>query len=91
MPFATILDLPPELLAEITALVAVSTQDLRRLRCVNKAFHSHATPGAFKKIRVHTTDKTARGFFRLLYSPDIVKHIQAITLVEDMSHASGSG
>ncbi|KAH9983061.1 hypothetical protein BJV74DRAFT_54486 [Russula compacta] len=82
MPFATILDLPRELLGEITDLVAVSAQDLHRLRRVSRAFHSVATRRAFKEIRVYATYKSTRGFMLLMSSPSVTTHIQAIELSE---------
>ena len=83
MPFASMLDLPAELLAEITDFVAASRQDLRQLRCVNRTFHDLATPGVFKNLTVYTTVTNARGFLDLLDSPIVANHIQDITLVEN--------
>ena len=83
MPFASVLDLPAELVHEI--LVGVSRQDLPQLRCVNRAFHDFLTPGIFKDLTVHTTETSARGFLNLLDSPAVANHIQSITLVEDSS------
>ena len=88
MPFASMMDLPAELLAEITDLVALSRQDLLQLRCVNRAFHDLATPDIFKNLTVHTTDTSARGFLNLVGSPVIASHIQDITLVEGSSPVS---
>ena len=90
MPLIRILDLPTELLAEITSLVEPEIWDLRQLRCVNKIFHSLATPWAFKNLTVYTTNTSAKGFVNLLDSPNVADHIQGITLVEHLV-ALGSG
>ncbi|KAI0246554.1 hypothetical protein BJV78DRAFT_145335 [Lactifluus subvellereus] len=83
MSLAGMVDLPLELLIEITSFVAVSTQDVRQLRCVDKTFHRVATPVAFKTTIIHTTDKSTRGFLNLLNSSNIVNHVRDITLVEE--------
>ena len=90
MPLVSLLDLPTELLAEITNLVAAPMRDLRQLRCVNKIFHSLATPRTFKNLTVYTTDASAKGFVNLLDSPNVADHIQGVTLFELVSIASGT-
>jgi hypothetical protein len=85
MPLTGIVDLPLELLIEITSFVSVSIQDVLQLRCVDKAFYRVATPVAFKSIIIHTTDKSTRGSLNLLNASNIVNHVRDITLVEDPS------
>ncbi|KAH9029518.1 hypothetical protein EDB85DRAFT_1523512 [Lactarius pseudohatsudake] len=83
MPFAGILPLPIELLEEIMDYVATSPQEILTLRRVSKTFCSLVTPTAFRKIVIHTTDKSTQGFLELLASADVPKHIRVIQIIED--------
>ncbi|KAH9031402.1 hypothetical protein EDB83DRAFT_1843235 [Lactarius deliciosus] len=81
MSFAGILPLPIEILEEI--LEATSPQEIFALRRVSKTFCSLVTPTAFRKIVIHTTDKSTQGFLELLASADVAKHVRAIQIIED--------
>ncbi|KAH9071419.1 hypothetical protein EDB83DRAFT_2574466 [Lactarius deliciosus] len=83
MPFAGILPLPIELLEEIMDYVAESPQDSLTLQRVSKTFCSLVTPTAFRKIVIHTTDKSTQGFLELLASADVAKHVRVIQIIED--------
>ncbi|KAH9071376.1 hypothetical protein EDB83DRAFT_2517181 [Lactarius deliciosus] len=89
MPFAGILPLPIELFEEI--LEATSPQEILALRRVSKTFCSLVTPTAFRKIVIHTTDKSTQGFLELLASADVAKHVRAIQIIEDSAFPYSAG
>ena len=73
--------LPPELFVEIVRSM-VSKEDLSQLRCVNSTLHILVTPVLFESITVKNNSESAQGFWDLLHTHHIARHVQSIVFVE---------
>jgi hypothetical protein len=72
--------LPPELWLEIAR--SMSCGDLRQLRCVDTTLNILMTPLLFESITILNSNESARGFWDLLHTHHIARHVQSITFLE---------